>query len=89
MHFWTDQHHPLLTATGLRYYKKPRSNDIFFTFLQEYNETESRRVQENVARQEDCDKLVSDSDAWFTESDICQFMTRKEEDVESAPPLDE
>jgi len=46
-------------------------------------------VQENVARQEDCDKLVSDSDAWFTESDICQFMTRKEEDVESAPPLDE
>ncbi len=61
----------------------------FFTFLQEYNETESRRAQENVARQEDCDKLVSDSDAWFTESDICQFMTRKEEDVESAPPLDE
>ena len=60
------------------------------TFLQEYNEMGvERRVQENVARQEDCDKLVSDSDAWFTESDICQFMTRKEEDVESAPPLDE
>ena len=60
------------------------------TFLQEYNETGGdRQVQENVARQEDCDKLVSDSDAWFTESDICQFMTRKEEDVESAPPPEE
>jgi hypothetical protein len=39
--------------------------------------------------EEDCEKLVSDSNVWFTEEDICQFMTRKEEEPAEPQPEDD
>jgi hypothetical protein len=58
-------------------------------FLQGYNELESRVPRELVASQDDCEQAVKDLGMWFTENDICQFMNRREEDVEAPQPTDD
>jgi hypothetical protein len=48
--------------------------------LQDYHEIEGRTAPGHLASQDDCDKLVKNSDMWFSESDVCQFLNRKEEE---------
>jgi hypothetical protein len=38
-----------------------------------------------LAEEKDCEKLITDSSIWFTEDDICQFMSRKEDETEPKP----
>ena len=45
--------------------------------------------RELVASQDDCEQAVKDLGMWFTENDICQFMNRREEDVDLPQPTDD
>ena len=51
-----------------------------FTVTQEYN-FDSMNQQVHLASQEECDEAFKASASWFNEEDICQFMSRKEENL--------
>ena len=59
-----------------------------FTATQEFN-FESTFQQENIASQEECDEAFKASASWFSEEDICQFMSRKEENLGDPEEPDE
>ena len=43
----------------------------------------------HLASQEECDEAFKASASWFSEEDICQFMSRKEENLGDPEEPDE
>ena len=65
-----------------------RETPQLFTITQEYNfDSSFQKIQ--LASQEECEEAFKASSSWFNEEDICQFMSRKEENLGDPEEPDE